>query len=113
MATRRKARPDVSRLGYPPSRLWPLAPMHYFRLCLTTHTVLYFVRYRTTWRTSPKLRNSIVWSEPELNSVDKAHKIGCHGNVPRGIEKLTSGRSFTAIVLPHLKIWRRLVRGKR
>jgi len=51
MATRRKARPDVSRLGYPPSRLWPFAYMHYFRLCLTTHTVLYFVRYRTTWET--------------------------------------------------------------
>ena len=35
------------------------------------------------------------------------HKIGWHGNVPSGIEKLTSDLSSTAIVLPSLKIgWR-------
>jgi len=28
--------------------------------------------------------------------VDFAHKIDCHGNVPRGIEKVTSDRSSTA-----------------
>jgi len=35
----------------------------------------------------PELKNSVVWQE--LNSLDKAHKIGCHGNVPSRIEKNT------------------------
>jgi len=35
----------------------------------------------------PELKNSVVWLEP--NSVDKANKIGCHGNVPLRIEKNT------------------------
>jgi len=35
----------------------------------------------------PELKNSVVGLE--LNSVDKAHKIGCHGNMPSRIEKNT------------------------
>ena len=35
--------------------------------------------------------------------VDFAHEIGRHGNDPCGIEKLTSDRSFTAVVLPSLQ----------
>jgi len=37
--------------------------------------------------------------------VDFAHKIGWHGNVFSGIEKLTSDLSSTAIVVPSLQNW--------
>ena len=34
--------------------------------------------------------------------IDFAHKIGCHGNAPWVIEKLTTDRSSTCIVLPEM-----------
>jgi len=36
-------------------------------------------------------------------SVDISNKIGCHGNIPWGIEKLISDLSSTAIILPTVK----------
>jgi len=40
----------------------------------------------------------------KLSSVDKPTKIGCHGNVPWGIEKLISDWSSTAVVLSTVNI---------
>jgi len=59
---------------------------------------LHFSPHAEISRTARELKSS-VW----IGGVDLARKIGCHGNVPRGIEKLTSDRSSTAVVLPCLQ----------
>ena len=65
--TRCGAKPNVSPPGYAASRLRPATPVHY---------LLY--------------ANAIYRMSLKISSVDNITKTGCHGNVPRTVEKLIS-----------------------
>ena len=90
--TRCKAKADVSRPGYY-SRLCPLTSMHYSSLYPATHMrhLSCMLPPSGEYRRNSVTQfwdNTVLWLEP---------KNGCHGNVPRVIEKT----NFKLIILSH------------